>query len=396
MAHALTENIAHFARALRVAGLPVGPGTVIDAVHAVEAAGIGSREDFYWTLHSVFVGKHEHSIIFHDGFEIFWKRRHLMEKLLQVLMPVAHAPQAKPDPVSLRLQEAFFKDTEATPVERPELEVDARFTVSDVEVLQQKDFAQMTAAEISEAQRRVAALVLPDDAVPTRRLAPDPRGHRIDFRRTLRRSIGQGGAIIDLAMRGAKDKHPPLVVLCDISGSMSQYTRVMLHFIHALMDRRRHVHAFVFGTRLTNITRALKAKDPDEALAATTSAVQDWSGGTRIAPSLHAFNKLWSRRVLSGGAVVLLVTDGLERDVSGDLAREADRLHRSCRRLVWLNPLLRFDGFEAKAQGIRALLPHVDEFRTVHNIAAVADLVTALDARRVDRSHDPRLWLKAA
>ena len=396
MSHALAENVAHFARALRVAGLPVGPGTVLDAIAALEAAGIGSREDFYWTLHAVFVGRHEHSALFRDAFEIFWKRRHLMEKLLQLLMPVAHVPQAKPDPASLRLQEAFFRNTEATPVERPEVEVDARFTISDVEVLQAKDFAQMTAAEIAEAQRRVAALVLPDDAVPTRRFAPDPRGERIDLRRTLRRSIGEGGAIIDLARRGPKDKHPPLVVLCDISGSMSQYTRVMLHFIHALMERRRHVHAFVFGTRLTNITRALKARDPDEALAAAATAVQDWSGGTRIAPSLHAFNKLWSRRVLSGGAVVLLVTDGLEREAGGDLAREADRLHRSCRRLVWLNPLLRFDGFEAKAQGIRTLLPHVDEFRTIHNIAAVADLVTALDARRPDRAHDPRRWLKAA
>ena len=396
MSHALAENVAHFARALRVAGLPVGPGTVLDAIAALEAAGIGSREDFYWTLHAVFVGRHEHSALFRDAFEIFWKRRHLMEKLLQLLMPVAHVPQAKPDPASLRLQEAFFRNTEATPVERPEVEVDARFTISDVEVLQAKDFAQMTAAEIAEAQRRVAALVLPDDAVPTRRFAPDPRGERIDLRRTLRRSIGEGGAIIDLARRGPKDKHPPLVVLCDISGSMSQYTRVMLHFIHALMERRRHVHAFVFGTRLTNITRALKARDPDEALAAAATAVQDWSGGTRIAPSLHAFNKLWSRRVLSGGAVVLLVTDGLEREAGGDLAREADRLHRSCRRLVWLNPLLRYDGFEAKAQGIRTLLPHVDEFRTIHNIAAVADLVAALDARRPDRAHDPRRWLTAA
>ena len=177
---------------------------------------------------------------------------------------------------------------------------------------------------------------------------------------------------------------------------MSQYTRVMLHFIHALMENRRNVHAFTFGTRLTNITRMLKARDPDEALAACTAGVDDWSGGTRIAPSLHAFNKLWSRRVLSGGAVVLLVTDGLERDGAEDLAREADRLHRSCRRLVWLNPLLRFDGFQAKAQGIRALLPHVDEFRTIHNIAAVADLVAVLDSRRPDRSHDPRRWLKAA
>ncbi len=396
MAHALAENIAHFARALRVAGLPVGPGTVLDAIQAVEAAGIGSREDFYWTLHSVFVSKHEHSLLFRTAFEIFWKKRHLMEKLLSILLPVAPVQPGKPDPVSLRLQEAFFKQAESVPVEKPEIEVDASLTVSDVEVLQKKDFAQMTAAEIAEASRRVAALVLPDDAVPTRRFAPDLRGRRIDFRRTLRRSIGEGGGIIDLARRGPKTKHPPLVVLCDISGSMSQYTRVMLHFIHALMENRRNVHAFTFGTRLTNITRMLKARDPDEALAACTAGVDDWSGGTRIAPSLHAFNKLWSRRVLSGGAVVLLVTDGLERDGTEDLAREADRLHRSCRRLVWLNPLLRFDGFQARAQGIRALLPHVDEFRTIHNIAAVADLVAVLDSRRPDRSHDPRRWLKAA
>lgn len=396
MAEALAENIAHFARALRVAGLPVGPGTVLDAIAAVEAAGIGSRDDFYWTLHAVFVRKHEQSVTFRTAFEIFWKRRHLMEKLLSILMPVAPAAPGKPDPVSLRLQEAFFKQAESVPVEKPEIEVDASLTVSDIEVLQKKDFAQMTAAEIAEANRRVAALILPDDAVPTRRLAPDPRGRRIDLRRTLRRSIAEGGAIIDLARRGPKSKHPPLVILCDISGSMSQYSRVILHFAHALMEHRRHVHVFTFGTRLTNVTRMLRAKDPDEALAACTAAVDDWSGGTRIAPSIHAFNRLWSRRVLAGGAVVLLVTDGLERDGTADLAREADRLHRSCRRLVWLNPLLRFDGFEARAQGIRALLPHVDEFRTIHNVAAVADLVAALDARRPDRSHDPRLWLKVA
>lgn len=396
MAQALAENIAHFARALRVAGLPVGPGTVLDAISAVEAAGIGSRDDFYWTLHAVFVRKHEQSVTFRTAFEIFWKRRHLMEKLLSILMPVAPAAPGKPDPVSLRLQEAFFKQAESVPVEKPEIEVDASLTVSDIEVLQKKDFAQMTAAEIAEANRRVAALILPDDAVPTRRLAPDPRGRRIDLRRTLRRSIAEGGAIIDLARRGPKSKHPPLVILCDISGSMSQYSRVILHFAHALMEHRRHVHVFTFGTRLTNVTRMLRAKDPDEALAACTAAVDDWSGGTRIAPSIHAFNRLWSRRVLAGGAVVLLATDGLERDGTADLAREADRLHRSCRRLVWLNPLLRFDGFEARAQGIRALLPHVDEFRTIHNVAAVAELVAALDARRLDRSHDPRLWLKVA
>lgn len=396
MAGALADNIAHFARALRRAGLPLGPGAVLDAIRAVEAAGLTSREDFYWTLHAVFVTRHEQSIVFDQGFQIFWKKRQLMEKLLSILMPVAHAPQAKPDPVSLRLHEAFFHEQSEKPVERPEVEVDARLTLSDVEVLQRKDFAQMSAAEIAEAKRQVAALVLPDDAVPTRRMTADPRGPRIDLRRTLRRSMGEGGGMIELARRGPGEMHPPVVVLCDISGSMTQYSRVMLHFTHALMEKRRHVHAFVFGTRLTNVTRMLKARDPDEALAACSSAVGDWSGGTRIAPSLHAFNRHWSRRVLSGGAVVLLITDGLERDSHGDLAREADRLSRSCRRLVWLNPLLRFEGFEAKAAGIRALLPVVDEFRTIHNVQAVADLVATLDARRADRRHDPRHWLTAA
>ena len=167
---------------------------------------------------------------------------------------------------------------------------------------------------------------------------------------------------------GPKTKAPPIVALLDISGSMSQYTRVFLHFLHALTDVRKRVSTFLFGTRLTNVTRALKARDPDEALAACSASVADWSGGTRIAASLHAFNKLWGRRVLGEGAIVLLITDGLERDGDETLAFEIDRLHRSCRRLIWLNPLLRFDRFEAKARGIRTMLPHVDEFRAIHNL----------------------------
>ena len=169
--------------------------------------------------------------------------------------------------------------------------------------------------------------------------------------------------MIDLKYLGPATKAPPIVALLDISGSMSQYTRLFLHFLHAVTDARKRVHTFLFGTRLTNVTRALKAKDPDEALAACSANVADWSGGTRIATSLHAFNKLWARRVLSQGAIVLLITDGLERDPDDRLAFEIDRLHRSCRRLIWLNPLLRFDGFEAKAKGIRTMVPHVDELR---------------------------------
>ncbi len=172
-----------------------------------------------------------------------------------------------------------------------------------------------------------------------------------------------GGDFIDLRFIGPKTKPPPIVALLDISGSMSQYSRVFLHFLHALTDARKRVSTFLFGTRLTNVTRALRERDPDDALASCSAAVPDWSGGTRIASSLRAFNKLWARRVLTQGAIVLLITDGLERDADDTLAFEIDRLHRSCRRLIWLNPLLRFEGFEARARGIKTMLPYVDEFR---------------------------------
>src|SRR6201999_1198500 len=173
----------------------------------------------------------------------------------------------------------------------------------------------------------------------------------------------------------------PIVALLDISGSMSEYTRLFLHFLHAVTDARKRVHSFLFGTRLTNVTRALKARDPDEALAACSASVADWSGGTRIATSLHAFNKQWARRVLTGGAIVLLITDGLERDPDDRLAFEMDRLQRSCRRLIWLNPLLRFEGFEARAKGVRTMLPYVDELRPIHNLDSMTELVRALSGQ---------------
>ena len=198
---------------------------------------------------------------------------------------------------------------------------------------------------------------------PTRRFQPLPHGRKLDLRRTLRGSLRTGGEIVNFHRLGHIDKPVPIVALLDISGSMSEYTRLFLHFLHAVTDARKRVSVFLFGTRLTNITRALRARDPDDALARCSTLVEDWSGGTRIAPSLHAFNKLWGRRVLGQGAIVLLITDGLEREADQRLGFEMDRLHRSCRRLIWLNPLLRYSGFEPKAQGVKMMLPHVDEFR---------------------------------
>jgi uncharacterized protein len=392
----LAENIVYFARALRAAGIPVGPGAVMDALDALKAAGVGTREDFYWTLHAVFVKRHEHSPLFEQAFRMFFRRRAYLERLMSMLMTQAPPPAPEaPRPAAQRVHDALFSGLRDPLMrEKPEIELDAKLTMSAQELLQRKDFAQMTAAEIAAARIAIARLVLPLDEVRTRRLAPSRRGHMIDLRRTLRASFKTGGGLIDLQRLGPKVKAPPVVALLDISGSMSQYTRLFLHFLHAVTDARKRVSSFLFGTRLTNVTRALKSKDPDEALAACSAGVLDWSGGTRIATSLHAFNKQWARRVLGQGAVVLLITDGLERDPDDTLAFEIDRLHRSCRRLIWLNPLLRFEGFRAKARGIRTMLPHVDEFRPIHNLEAMADLCRALSVQAPGGS-EPRRRLDA-
>jgi uncharacterized protein len=390
----LAENIVYFARALRAAGIPVGPGSVLDALEALRVAGIGTRDDFYWTLHAVFVKRHEHSVLFDQAFRIFFRRRGYIDQLLAMMLPqTPAAPQQPPQAGATRVHEALFAGLDDKLKKDREVELDARLTVSDREVLQQKDFAQMTAAEMAAAKDAMKRLVLPLAELRTRRLTPHPRGHLIDIRRTLRASMKGGGDFIDLRFIGPKTRPPPLVALLDISGSMSQYSRIFLHFLHALTDARKRVSTFLFGTRLTNVTRALRERDPDDALAACSAAVPDWSGGTRIASSLRAFNRLWARRVLAQGALVLLITDGLERDADETLAFEMDRLHRSCRRLIWLNPLLRFEGFEARARGIKAMLPHVDEMRPIHNLESMAGLVAALQ-HGGDSSANPKAWLR--
>ena len=394
----LADNIAYFARILRKAGVPVGPGAVVDAITAVEAARIGAREDFYWTLHAVFVNRHEHSPLFDQAFRIFWRRRALIEKLIAQMSPMAPGDPAKPDKPkagTLRVAEAFEAGAKTPPTPREETEFSARLTMSDSEVLRAKDFAQMSAEEIGAAKRLIGALRLPEDAVRTRRFLADPHGARVDPRGSFRRSLRAGGAGIDLAFRSRVIRHAPLVALVDISGSMAEYSRLFLHFLHAMAEKRRRVHSFVFATRLTNITREVANRDPDEALARASARAQDWEGGTRIAGCLHDFNRLWSRRVLSQGAVVLLFTDGLERQVTGELAFELDRLKRSCRRLIWLNPLLRFEAFEARASGIRAMLPHVHDFRAIHSLASMEELCAAL-AGEASRDADPRPWLRRA
>ncbi|MGB3044790.1 MAG: VWA domain-containing protein [Xanthobacteraceae bacterium] len=372
----IADNVVGFARALRAAGIPVGPGAVIDALAALRVIDIGHRGEVYATLEAVFVKRHEHSLIFAQAFDLFFRAEQEWMHLLDSV-PLPDQAKPKPAPASRRVQEAMSqaKKVEQVPSEEAQ---ELRLSPSDQEILQKKDFAQMSAAEIAEVTRAIAKMRLPQAELRTRRFAPDSRGLKLDLRRTIRTSLRTGGDIVDLRHLGRIDKPAPIVALLDISGSMSEYTRLFLHFLHAITDARKRVSVFLFGTRLTNVTRALRARDPDEALASCSSTVEDWAGGTRIGTSLQTFNKLWGRRVLGQGAIVLLISDGLEREADDRLAFEMDRLHRSCRRLIWLNPLLRFSGFEAKAQGIKMMLPYVDEFRPVHNLSSIEDLIAAL------------------
>jgi uncharacterized protein with von Willebrand factor type A (vWA) domain len=392
----LAQNILLFARTLRAAGLPIGPGKVIDAVEAVKAAGIGTRDDFYWTLHAVFVQRREQREIFDQAFHIFWKNPQFLQRMMSLLLPQFQydksGEEEDREEIAARLAEALQGDRagdfDQMPADEEEVEIDAAMTFSDREMLQEMDFEKMTNAELAETKRAIAGLRLPIMEVPTRRFGADSRGRRVDMRATLRASLRNAGAI-PLKLKSPKYRHPPLVILCDISGSMSRYSRMALHFVHAITNDRDRVHTFLFGTRLTNITRDLRHRDVDVALDRVGSHVKDWSGGTRIGHCLHDFNVKWARRVLGQGAVLLLITDGLDREGVEGLEDEMIRLQKSCRRLIWLNPLLRYDAYRPQSQGAKAMIRHVDDFRPIHNLDSMQSLADAL-GKATMRSERPQ------
>ncbi|MEZ5714478.1 MAG: VWA domain-containing protein [Paracoccaceae bacterium] len=387
----LAHNITHFARALRKAGLPIGPGRVIDAIHAVEAAGFTEKQDFFWVLHACFVNRPEHRRVFAQVFRLYWRDPRYMEHMMAMMLPAIRGVQEerRGEAGEKRAAEALLDgvnrdlpDMAEGPEDEVQIEIDASATMSGEERLRTLDFEQMSTDEIAQAKRMLSKLTLPVKPIPSRRTVASPLGARLDWRRTLRASMRRGGELNRLEMKAPRMRWPNLVVLCDISGSMSQYSRMVLHFLHAVANQKgagwARVHAFTFGTRLTNITRHLATRDVDQALAAAGAEAQDWEGGTRIGQSLRAFNRDWSRRVMGQGAVVLLITDGLDRDDVEVLEHEIQRLQLSSRRLIWLNPLLRWEGFAPKARGIAAMLGHVDTFRAGHSIATLEELAEAI------------------
>ena len=384
-AQRLLTHLARFARALRRVGLAVSPEKLVNAVLAVQAVGLSRRSDLYWALHAVFVNRPDQREFFDQVFFLFWRSPGALEGGTGDALPKGDGWQ----PISRRVAEALLQDSGREAREQAvESEFDARMTWSSRERLKLKDFEEMSGDELVEAQaavRLMAPLVKP---IPGRRFQTHPRGTRIEMRKTLRASMRTGPDTIPLIRRQRRARPPSFVVLCDISGSMSTYSRVFLHFAHAMGRRYPRVSTFLFATRLTNVSRCLRDRDVDRALSAAGRLAKDWEGGTRIGQCLHEFNRDWSRRVLAQVPTVLLVSDGLDRDAGEGLTREIERLHKSCRTLIWLNPLLRYDKFQPLAAGIRAILPHVDEFRSVHNLESVAELATTL-ARPATRRVTP-------
>jgi uncharacterized protein with von Willebrand factor type A (vWA) domain len=377
----LAENIVHFSRVLRASGLPVGPDRVIAAVSAVEAVGLDRREDVHAALSAVMLDRHEQQAMFDAAFAAFWRDPKLLEQMMVALLPkFSGRDQKLVPPRPNRLAEALAPPRVDTPpasqATQEEVSFDATLSFSERERLQQADFETMTTDEFTLAQQLAERVPLPVRPVKRRRHAPAPRG-TLDLRASLQHMARQPETLAPSFTR-ARVETPPLVVLLDISGSMDRYARLFLHYVHGLTRRYLKVHTFTFGTRLTNITRALRFRDPDVALKLAEAQVQDWKGGTRIASTLDEFNHRWARRVLGANAAVLLVTDGLDRDDRGELGRAAGQLHRMAHEVVWLNPLLRYAAFEPRAAGVRALLPHVDRFLPVHNLASLADLARAL------------------
>lgn len=397
----LSDNVLYFARVLRTAGIPIGSGRILEAIKAINKIGLADKSIFYWALHSVFVHKNEHREIFDQAFKLFWKNPRLLEKMMQLALPRLNTgtPETSDSDINRRVQEAFNTDniSEDNYVDasaEDELEFDAVMTYSESELLQGMDFEQMSSAEIKKAKQVIAQMNLSIPQVKSRRFKSSSLRRKIDLRQSLKGANKFCGEYIPLRYKSRKDKNPPIIAICDVSGSMSRYSRMLLHFMHVLTSLRNDVHTFLFGTRLTNVTRFLRFKDVDEALAATSSAVEDWSGGTRIGDCLKEFNFNWSRRVLGPGAIVLFITDGLDRGGGIGLSKQIKLIQKSSKRLIWLNPLLRYEEFAPKPTGVKAILPYVDEFRPIHSLESMDQLVNALSETNLQSRFNMAPWLQ--
>lgn len=370
-----TVAVMGFGRLLRQAGLPIGPDRIITALEALTVTGVARRDEVHSALAAALLGCKADRALFDQAFQLYWRDTALTAD------PGANPAETPVAPLDPELNRRLAEALRSAGLPRPMVErrrADLSLTFSADETLATRDFADMTTAELAAAEQALRALPVWLTTRLERRLRPGGRRGAIDIRAMVRRSAQHLGEPIPLIHRKRAENPPPVVFICDISGSMDRYARMVLVFAHQLMAAQDRVSCFLFGTRLTNATPVLRQRDIDVALTAAGRLAPDWGGGTRIGESLSDFNRLWSRRVLARGGIVLLITDGLDRGKTEQLAAEMARLKRSCSRLIWLNPLLRWDDFEPRAAGIRAILPHVEAMRPVHTLNSLADLLASL------------------
>ncbi|HMP42736.1 MAG TPA: VWA domain-containing protein [Roseiflexaceae bacterium] len=381
--HLLTHVLA-FVHLLRSTGVKVSSGQALDLVRALEHAPITAQDDFRAAARATLICRHEDLPLFDAAFSYYWRVGSDFDPAVLAI------PMLRAQTRTLRLppRPRPANDAEQPDKEEEEEKTGLTLTFSAAEALRHKDFGNFSWSEVQACKDLLRQLEWRIEPRRTRRRRPTSHGEYLDMRRVIRRNIRYGGEPLLLSWREPRERQRPLVVLCDISGSMERYSRILLQFVHTVSSGLRNVESFVFGTRLTRITRLLRHRDIDDAIALVSKQVVDWSGGTRIGDAINQFNYVWGRRVLGGGPVVLLISDGWDRGEPEILSREMSRLQRSCHRLIWLNPLLGSASYQPLTRGMQAALPHVDDFLPVHNLVSLEQLgkrLSALGDRRPER-----------
>jgi len=370
----LLRNCVLFGRMLRMLGVEITPSQMVDLVDSLQYVNIGSRQDFKNSARAVLINRREQLPLFEEAFDLFWQAR---GESMVLGLDMGQLLQKQQEKLEVYRRNPQNEDNkQSTPDEEPEEE--RLLTYSDREILRRKDFTRLDADEMAAVRRMMLQTQWRIEPRRTRRTVRATQGNRIDLRRTVRQNLRHGGELLHLAHKERKVKRRPVVLLCDISGSMERYSRVLLQFIYVVTSRLDRVESFVFSTRLTRITRQLRRRNVDEALREASAVVHDWAGGTRIGEAIKTFNYQWARRVLGQGAIVMIISDGWDRGDIALLEREMDRLHRSCHRLIWLNPLLGATDYQPLVRGIKVALPHVDDFLPVHNLASLEQLAALL------------------
>ena len=383
----LDKNVIFFARLLRASGISLSSDSILEAIESIKLVGIENKKSFFYALQTCLIKRPEDMKIFAQAFSLFWQNPKFRDRIRELLLPQTRMQGAEEEKEELAKR---IQDTLSTPensksrvVEEETLLIDTSGTASDNQLFKDKDFEMMSKDELQMASQSIKELLIKIPKRPFRRSENSSLGKQVSARESLRRAKRNFGSVIPKLVK-KKVVSRPVIVLLDISGSMENYSRMMIHFVHNLMQRHKKVHAFLFGTKLTNISFHIKNKDIDVALKEISKATNDWAGGTRIRDSIFTFNKKWVRRVSSSNSIVFLITDGLDRDHNTDLFNQMERLQKSCYKLVWLNPLLRFKDFLPKSISIKRILLNVDAFFPIHSIESMRNL-TSLISKNLEK-----------